>query len=553
MNFNDAIKIISNVLNSTGTRIKESEYDGIIVKKLEVSNTLDDGRTTNQTHIAITGSQMDIFPYLKSEGYFNNSEPDQTLKKYFILQVPVTLTETNVRYLEIENGIQNSEISFIDNQNKTQTSIIRSKRTNQPDQLQVSLINFDGKDFINFRKLLHSNSYLIILKKQGKFEYFGFGIIPDRKIVGSGGLDELNNHFFKLDTKTIVNAENILPISIDWIDWDVDYKTDLNNSEIFGENKIYYGVPGCGKSFKVKCDYCEKETKPNGKINNTIFKVFRTTFYADYSNSDFVGQIIPKVVNKQVEYKFYPGPFAESLLYALKHKEENVALVIEEINRGNAAAIFGDIFQLLDRNKDEYKGLSEYPIKHQTLYDYLKENKIFIKDETIRIPSNLHIIGTMNTSDQNVYTLDTAFQRRWIKEYVKNDIESIGDIGNTLVIKNTDLTWKQFLKVINYKIAKTDNIINADDKQLGAYFMSKDEIENEKMFAEKILSYIWENVAKFNLDFWFDKNSISSYNDLIDAYEKRTIEVMNKLLKYDGSGYEVKLIKGDSSYDESEI
>ena len=100
MTFNEAIKIVSDVLRSTGTKINENGYDGIIVKKLEASNTLDEGRTTNQTHIAITGNQMDIFPYLRSEGYFNNLESDAALKKYFITQVPVTLTESNVRYLE---------------------------------------------------------------------------------------------------------------------------------------------------------------------------------------------------------------------------------------------------------------------------------------------------------------------------------------------------------------------------------------------------------------------------------------------------------------------
>ena len=112
MTFNEAIKIVSDVLRSTGTKINENGYDGIIVKKLEASNTLDEGRTTNQTHIAITGNQMDIFPYLRSEGYFNNLESDADFKKYFITQVPVTLTESNVRYLENENGVQTSEISF---------------------------------------------------------------------------------------------------------------------------------------------------------------------------------------------------------------------------------------------------------------------------------------------------------------------------------------------------------------------------------------------------------------------------------------------------------
>ena len=104
MDFNSTIQLIASILNSTGTTINTDDYDGIIVKKLEASNTLDENRTTNQTHIAITGNQMDIFPYLRSAGYFNEKESDSVLKKYFITQVPITLYESNIRYLNSENN-----------------------------------------------------------------------------------------------------------------------------------------------------------------------------------------------------------------------------------------------------------------------------------------------------------------------------------------------------------------------------------------------------------------------------------------------------------------
>lgn len=407
MVFDEAIRIVGDVLRSTGTKINENEYDGVIVKKLEASNTLDEGRTTNQTHIAITGSQMDIFPYLRSEGYFNNLESDAALKKYFITQIPVTLTETNVRYLESENGIQKSEISFVAGQNKTQTSIVRSKRTNQAEQIQISLINCDGKDFIKFRKLLHSNSYLIILKRKEKFDYLAFGVIPDRAVTEDRDLAQLNNQFFKLDTKTVVNVENILP------------NNKGEDRIVGGTNILLYGVPGSGKSWTIEHEYC----KPGSIVE-------RLVFHPDYTYSDFIGQILPAVAeNGQVSYKFTPGPFTSILKDAYQNPNKEYILIIEEINRGNAPAIFGEVFQLLDRvtessnNGNFPVGTSEYGITNENIA------KIVYGDarHKIRIPSNLSIIGTMNTSDQNVFTLDTAFQRRWEMRLIENNFEHVDE------------------------------------------------------------------------------------------------------------------------------
>jgi len=539
MVFNDAIRIISDVLKSTGTKINESGYDGIIVKKLEASNTLDDGRTTNQTHIAITGSQMDIFPYLRSEGYFNNSESDAALKKYFITQVPVILTETNVRYLEAENGIQNSEISFIASQNKTQTSIIRSKRANQADQIQVSLINCDGKDFIKFRKLLHSNSYLIILKRKEKFEYLAFGIIPDRGIVGDGGLAQLNNRFFKLDTKTIVNIENVLPNN-----------NDEGSKRIEGgTNILLYGVPGSGKSWTIEHEYCKPSTN-----------VERLVFHPDYTYADFIGQILPNVAeNGQVSYKFTPGPFTTILKDAYQNPDKEYILIIEEINRGNAPAIFGEVFQLLDRikednNNGEYPtGTSEYGITNENIA------KIVYGDskQKIRIPSNLSIIGTMNTSDQNVFTLDTAFQRRWEMRLIENNFEHVDKRLADAQILDTGVTWQIFCDKINSIIVgNSARMTSSEDKRLGAYFVhlqdlyfddrmnqaeydslrEKEEnnslseqdkiriaeirnaMKQNRKFPEKVIKYLWDDAFKFNREIVFNTTEYQSLEQIIRKF-----------------------------------
>lgn len=291
----------------------------------------------------------------------------------------------------------------------------------------------------------------------------------------------------------------------------VDDIDRINN----GFNKIYYGVPGSGKSYIVNKVFTENE-----------YKVFRTTFHPEYTNSDFVGQIIPEVKDGKVEYNFHPGSFTLALKHSLENKNEKVCLIIEEINRGNASAIFGDIFQLLDRDSN---GKSKYQIYNGPISDYLSKNGIDI--DNIYIPSNMWIIATMNTSDQNVFTLDTAFKRRWKMEYIKNVFENDDSYSKQLreiKIPKTDITWEQFVTSINEKIAN-DCPINSEDKQLGMYFVTIEEVKNEKEFAEKILSYLWDDVAKINPEDWF--GDIKTYDRLLSTYEKESVKVFNNLFE----------------------
>lgn len=184
-----------------------------------------------------------------------------------------------------------------------------------------------------------------------------------------------------------------------------------------GYNKIYYGIPGCGKSYHIENTVLDGVDKENN--------VFRTTFYLDYSNSDFIGQIYPVVDGDKVKYEPIPGPFTKALERALTNKDEMIYLVVEEINRGNAAAIFGDTFQLLDRLKENKNGRvigdSEYPISNAFIEDYLRKQGVEFVPGNIYIPHNLTLLATMNTSDQNVFPLDTAFKRRWNREKVTSD------------------------------------------------------------------------------------------------------------------------------------
>lgn len=289
-----------------------------------------------------------------------------------------------------------------------------------------------------------------------------------------------------------------------------------HNCSSVGINKIFYGTPGCGKSY-----YVENTVLSQEGINKNF--VYRTTFYQDYTNTDFVGQIRPKINNQgNVTYEFNPGPFTLALKNAFENPNENVALIIEELNRGNAPNIFGDIFQLLDRQKN---GTSRYRITNVNIQDYLK-NKSSYKKDYIDIPKNLFIFATMNTSDQNVFTLDTAFKRRWKFKKIDNIFLKEDKIGNKYVPGLKNINWEKFVKTINKHIIKHATSLSAENKQLGKYFVDEDLLMNdendendEKLeeFAYKVFEYLWTDVTKFNRSDWF-VDDIKSLDDLIYKY-----------------------------------
>lgn len=526
-------KIVEDNLNSIGISLK-SEHDGFIVKELKASNTLDEGRTTNQTHIAITGEQMDLFPYIRAVGYFDNeyNNQDPNLKKYYVLQIPVYLHQDNLIYL----GCNCNE-----HEKKVYASVVRSRRDGAADQIQMSMINLDSPDFVSFRKYCHTNDFLIILKRKSEILYDFYAIKAENV---SDELKKLNNHFYKESTNTVVRFDQV-----------VEQNNAFNDS--IGFNKIFYGIPGCGKSYKIDAMLNHKPEFVDEAIKNKIVKkadesdIIRTTFYLDYSNSDFIGQIYPCVEKVEVNnddgsvdyksivtYKRIPGPFTKALLRAYQHlidkDNSQVYLIIEEINRGNAAAIFGDTFQLLDRKN----GDSEYPINNEFIESYLKENLENIESlpsnynlERIMIPHNLTIFATMNTSDQNVFPLDTAFKRRWNRERITNDWENIGHIKE-MYVPYTDITWETFAKTINKEMIsqsiKKDAPIS-EDKQMGAYFANEDMLTDGLMekddvklsnFENNILDYLYNDVTKFDHSILFEKqlNSIDNIYERISLY-----------------------------------
>lgn len=309
-----------------------------------------------------------------------------------------------------------------------------------------------------------------------------------------------------------------------------DNRISVDSVDLVGYNKIFYGIPGCGKSYHVE----------NVELNGVDKEkdVIRTTFYLDYANSDFIGQLYPHVDEKgDVTYTHIPGPFTEALERAFNNKGKMIYLVIEEINRGNAAAIFGDVFQLLDRLKEDRDGRrvgdSEYPISNAFIEDYFKKEKVDYTSGQIYIPRNLTIFATMNTSDQNVFPLDTAFKRRWDREMVTADWDKVS--FRNKYVPCTNITWEKFATVINKEILKQNDdsdVTISEDKQIGAFFVresmlsdvEKDGTRDQLIpFVTNVIDYLYNDVTKFDHKILFNKD-ITSYDNL---YEKMEVYIKN--------------------------
>lgn len=242
---------------------------------------------------------------------------------------------------------------------------------------------------------------------------------------------------------------------------------------------IFFGTPGSGKSYRVKL-LTEKK------------RVHRTTFHPDSDYASFVGCYKPTMKDGEISYSFSPQVFTEAYVDAWKNPEEEVYLVIEEINRGNCAQIFGDLFQLLDRNSDGY---SDYRIKADSdlrdyLYSQLGKGNEGIKNGELCLPPNLRIFATMNTSDQSLFPMDSAFKRRWDWEYIPVDYNEIRS-DFVITIGEEKYHWLEFLKIVNERIRKATD---SEDKQMGNFFIKTNVSEDE--FKSKVMFYLWNEVCR---------------------------------------------------------
>ncbi len=297
------------------------------------------------------------------------------------------------------------------------------------------------------------------------------------------------------------------------------------NSCLMPLQQIFYGAPGTGKSFKIK-----RDTKNQSKI--------RTTFHPDSDYSTFVGCYKPtmnedvkydkegneKSCTKQIEYAFVAQAFLKAYVKAWKFycsTEDGTAkaqyLIIEEINRGNCAQIFGDLFQLLDRNEDGY---STYPIVADTdIQRYLSKEfeKVNIPDSlnaiyddydgnivedikngiVLALPNNLYIWATMNTSDQSLFPIDSAFKRRWDWKYMPIDTKKE---NWNIEVDGKKYSWSDFLEAVNEQIF---DVTKSEDKKLGFYFCrANNHVVDAEKFVSKVIFYLYNDVFK---DYGYDR------------------------------------------------
>ncbi|MGP1571668.1 MAG: McrB family protein [Moraxella sp.] len=308
--------------------------------------------------------------------------------------------------------------------------------------------------------------------------------------------------------------------------------------------KIIFGSPGTGKSHLIKSEIIPYELGIDEKANPE--NVIKAVFHPEYTYGDFIGKLLPITRAGQVEYNFYEGHFLKALAQAYKNmilvhdrngqkssEPENVILVIDEINRGNSSAIFGSVFQLLDRDDDGWSSydtsingvtffrlleligftfsydknqeIDEYKLKG---FDNAKKLETFqpklaylnfdLVNKTIKIPPNLHIIATMNTSDSSIYHMDTAFKRRWEWQFINVDSKLVKTHG---IVFKSESEWVDFIRKLNQFIKSNHSYIRGiEDKQIGRYFIKGNE-QNQieySIIQSKLMFFIWDSV--FNRD-----------------------------------------------------
>ena len=355
--------------------------------------------------------------------------------------------------------------------------------------------------------------------------------ITDKKVIED--LDYLASIYIAYENQEYFNKKQQLKKE--------EAKNLEKDSKIMGRNILYKGFPGSGKSYEVKKEYLTQKDKNGQPILDEFgdlklineYKYETIVFYKEYSNANFVGNIMPVVQNGNVTYDFIPGPFTKILKRAIHHPESNFYLIIEEINRGNAAAIFGDIFLLLDRKGPNQESI--YKISNELLAQEVFGHK----DQKIYLPANLSIIATMNSSDQNTIELDSAFERRWETIWI-TDRETELD---KLYIKGLgNVKWGSFRKVINNYIANPAD--NSEDKKLGSYFIDptylseipKNGSKELERFIFKVFTYLYQKVCIFNKSLF--KKSIKSVDELINEGLKKGIQIFNDEIINEIENYE---------------
>lgn len=301
------------------------------------------------------------------------------------------------------------------------------------------------------------------------------------------------------------------------------------------------------------------EEKPSVQLDTE----FRTTFHPDSDYASFVGCYKPTMIEgedneNRISYEFVPQVFTNAYVRAWElynsGSKENVYLVIEEINRGNCAQIFGDLFQLLDRYEDgEKAGFSKYEVDPDAdLSQYLIG--LFDKQHCAKklcLPPNLIILATMNTSDQSLFPMDSAFKRRWSWKYVPIDYEHKDSSKYTITIGDRTYSWNKFLQDVNERI-KT--ITQSEDKQIGNFFIAHAVIKQDE-FINKVMFYLWSEICKDNYktrdNFFRNRNNKDEEFSFNDLFGKDATALLQGFMAYI-AGEDAKVVEEQEESQEVE-
>ena len=486
--------------------------------------------------------------------------------QWFVLATyPVELIKEIIKYRNYtEKVIDDNESVFLGSNGKILEKKEIYKNLKSPDG-----IDFSGK----FKQIM--KEYLLSLGQQEDIDNRNCELLykfvsNDKWWLGGKGIERTNDFYVSpiLSVLNLVNASQSYVATITYAyvndgdlyaelatitEADREYseasmpivfntKIDERLKKQYERNRILFGAPGTGKSFELKKD--SKEI-----MDGTTGYYERITFHPDYSYSQFVGTYKPVMGdNDDIRYDFVPGPFmrvyAEALKNARTDNPQPYLLLIEEINRAKVAAVFGDVFQLLDRDDD---GISEYEIQaSEDIQKYLAKPEVLGGNpadyKRIRIPNNMFIWATMNSADQGVFPMDTAFKRRWNFEYLginKNE-EKISGTGKIKIAgREEPIEWNRLRKAINNKMSSDKFKVN-EDKLMGPFFLSTKLIASDETgmiidtakfieaFKSKVIMYLYEDAVKQGKHKFFDGCDSSKYSSVCDAFDEKGMGIFGE-------------------------
>ena len=394
----------------------------------------------------------------------------------------------------------------------------------------------------------------------------GAGLFPDLAIKGNSVsfVENKEKAPLRAFAERIHVSDEVSSVKLNTVERDCAKHETAPSSVDEPRNLIFFGAPGTGKSYQL--DKLAKKSFAKEKIT-------RVTFYPDYTYSQFVGCYKPNTdENGDITYSYSAGPFLETYLRACTHPYEQYILIVEEINRANPAAVFGDVFQLLDRNAD---GWSQYGVsvasdmkkyietfltqldegEKKAIRNYYDPDMNFFEfceffARGLALPPNMYIWATMNSADQGVFPMDTAFRRRWDFRYMGIDEGEDTEVGGRLLSEievpcgGRNVKWNKLRHAINEFMAGDELKIN-EDKLLGPFFIAPTSLTPERfsaVFKDKVLLYLYEDACKTKRKKMF-ATELNTYAKVCDAFDSRGVGIF-------GDGFDKRLVFSDDDRDD---